>query len=79
MPAQLMNEWTYHYEVQLGKNVFDAAAKVDTLEILVFSNLSDASKWPKGKYKNVLRFDSKAHAADYGKKKKIRTSGKRPV
>ncbi|KAK1141155.1 hypothetical protein N8T08_009322 [Aspergillus melleus] len=67
-PDQPMNVWTYHYEKQQGMNVFDAAAKVPTLEKLIFSSLSDASKWSKGKYTNVMHFDSKAHAAKYGKK-----------
>ncbi|KAF7622862.1 putative hscarg dehydrogenase [Aspergillus flavus] len=58
---------TYEYELQQGKNVFDAAAKIDTLERLVFSSLSDASKWSKGKYTRVLHFEAKAHAVDYGR------------
>ncbi|KAE8157040.1 hypothetical protein BDV40DRAFT_309060 [Aspergillus tamarii] len=56
---------TYEYELQQGKNVFDAATKVETLERLVFSSLSDASKWSKGKYTWVLHFEAKAHAVDY--------------
>ncbi|PLB47401.1 putative hscarg dehydrogenase [Aspergillus steynii IBT 23096] len=67
-PDQPMNEWTYHYEKQQGMNVFDAAAKVPTLDRLIFSSLSDVSKRSNGKYKNVMHFDSKAHAAEYGRK-----------
>ncbi|KAE8389157.1 hypothetical protein BDV23DRAFT_173333 [Aspergillus alliaceus] len=65
--GQSMIKRTYQYELQQGKNVFDAAAKIATLERLVFSSLSNASKWSKGKYTHVLHFEAKAHAADYGK------------
>lgn len=37
-------EYTYDTELQHGRNVFDAASKVDGLESLIFSSLSDASK-----------------------------------
>ncbi|KAL2817617.1 hypothetical protein BJX63DRAFT_385531 [Aspergillus granulosus] len=66
-PTQPMNIFTYHYEVQQGRNVFDAAAKIPTLERLIYSNLADCTKWSKGKYPNVWHFCSKQHAADYGK------------
>jgi hypothetical protein len=57
----------YLYELQQGKNVFDAAAKIATLERFIFSSLSDASKWSGGKYRHVLHFEAKAHAAEYGR------------
>ena len=60
-------EFNYEYELQQGKNLFDAASKIDTLDRFIFSSLSDASKWSKGKYLNVFHFISKAHAAEYGK------------
>ncbi|KAL4782341.1 hypothetical protein BJX76DRAFT_349463 [Aspergillus varians] len=66
-PDQPMNEWTYEYELRQGKNVFDAAAQVASLEMLVFSALSNPTKWSKGKYPNVLHFTSKADAVEYGK------------
>ncbi|KAE8146464.1 hypothetical protein BDV25DRAFT_162370 [Aspergillus avenaceus] len=65
---QPANKRAYQYELQQGKNVFDAAAKVTTLERFIFSSLSDAGKWSKGKYTNVLHFEAKAHAAEYGEK-----------
>lgn len=60
------NRWAADHEEQQGKNVFDAAAKTEGLERLVFSGLSNATKWSKGKYPHVYHFDSKAHAAEYG-------------
>ena len=63
-----INEWVYDYELQQGKNVFDAAAKVSTLERLVFSSLADVRKWSGGKYTQVWHFDGKAHAEEYARK-----------
>jgi hypothetical protein len=54
--------------LQQGKNIFDAASKIESLKRLVFSGLSDASKWSGGKYTHVYHFDSKAHALEYGRK-----------
>ena len=62
-----INEWTYEYELQQGKNVIDAAARISTLERLVFSSLADVRKWSGGKYTNVWHFDGKAHAEQYCK------------
>ena len=64
-PGQLINEICYELEVQRGKNVALAAADVDTLERLVFSSLSDARKWSKGKYTRVYHFDSKVKVVQY--------------
>ena len=60
------NVWAGKYEEQQGKNVFDAAAKTEGLQRLIFSGLSNATKWSKGKYPHVYHFDSKARAAEYG-------------
>ncbi|KAJ9614548.1 hypothetical protein H2200_002685 [Cladophialophora chaetospira] len=62
------NVYVAGVEIQQGKNVFDAAAKTDGLERLIFSGLSNATKWSKGKYPHVYHFDSKALAAEYGQK-----------
>ncbi|KAL4959676.1 NmrA/HSCARG family protein [Aspergillus stella-maris] len=79
-PADIpMNESTHSYEIQQGKNVFDAVAKVPTLERLIFSSLSNATKWSKGKYPNVLHFTSKALAVEYGKEKYPELWGKTSV
>lgn len=65
-PGQTINEYSYDLELQRGKNMANAAATtLDTLERYVWSSLSDATKWSKGKYTWVYHFDSKAHVADY--------------
>jgi len=64
-PNQTVREWCYELEVQQGKNIADAVATVDTLELFIWSTLSDATKWSKGKYKGVFHFDSKAAVVDY--------------
>jgi len=63
--GQTINEFCFDLEVQKGKNIAIAAAGVDTLERLVFSLLSNARKWSKGKYTWVYHFDSKARVAEY--------------
>lgn len=65
-PGQTLREWAYELEVQQGKNVVDAAASaVNTLKLFIWSTLSNASKWSKGKYTGVYHFDSKAKVVDY--------------
>ncbi len=61
--------FTYEYELQQGKNIFDAAAQIDTLDRLIFSGLSDATRFSVGKYPHVCHFISKAHAAVYAEEK----------
>lgn len=68
-PGQAQNQRSYEHELQHGKNVFDAASQTEGLERLVFSYLSDATKWSQGKYKHIYHFDSKAHAVEYAKAK----------
>lgn len=58
-PAQTINEYCYELELQRGKNILLAAAGVDSLERFVFSSLSDARQWSKGKYTCVYHFNSK--------------------
>jgi nucleoside-diphosphate-sugar epimerase len=60
------NVWIGEKEEQQGKNVFDAAAQTKGLERLIFSSLSNVTKWSKGKCTHVYHFDSKARAAEYG-------------
>ncbi|KIW74229.1 hypothetical protein Z517_12169 [Fonsecaea pedrosoi CBS 271.37] len=60
------NVWVGQKEEQQGKNVFDAAAQTQGLQRLIFSGLSNATKWSRGKYTHVYHFDSKARAAEYG-------------
>lgn len=64
-PNQTLREWCYETEVQQGKNIADAVATVKTLELFIWSTLSQASKWSKGKYTGVYHFDSKAAVVDY--------------
>lgn len=63
--GQSFPEWCQEAEILQGKNTFEAAAQIPTLDRLVFSGLSHASKWSGGKYKQVLHFDSKAIAAEW--------------
>ncbi|TGO23611.1 hypothetical protein BPAE_0127g00320 [Botrytis paeoniae] len=56
-------EHAYDREVAQGINIAEAAASpsvLETLEYLIYSSLSDATKWSKGKYTTVYHFDSKA-------------------
>ena len=39
-----------------------------TLDRFVYSALSDAKRWSKGKYKSVYHFDSKAQVVEYVKR-----------
>jgi hypothetical protein len=64
-PNQTLREWCYESEVQQGKNIADAVATVETLELFIWSTLSQSSKWSKGKYTGVYHFDSKATVVDY--------------
>lgn len=55
------------YECQQNKNIIDAAAKITTLERLIFSSLPNTNKVSGGKYAHVYFYDSKAAAEEYGK------------
>jgi hypothetical protein len=59
----------YDLEFQQGKNIADAVATVKSLELFIWSSLSDAKKWSGGKYPGVYHFDCKAHVIDYIKNK----------
>ena len=63
--GQTLREWCFEKEVQQGKNIVDAVASVENLDLFVWSTLSHAAKWSKGKYKGVYHFDSKAAVVDY--------------
>ncbi|KAK9320089.1 NmrA-like family domain-containing protein 1 [Lipomyces orientalis] len=66
-PGQSINEYCYDVEVQHGKNIADAVATIadSTLETYVWSSLSHAAKWSRGKYTWVYHFDSKAAVYEY--------------
>jgi len=61
-PGQAMNEWAYEYEKQQGMNIFDAAAKTEGLQRLVFSTLPGPNKWTRGKLTKVCGYDDSLHA-----------------
>jgi hypothetical protein len=63
--GQSVREWCYELEVKQGKNVVDAVATVEGLELFIWSSLSDSKKWSGGKFEWVLHFDSKAKVVDY--------------
>ena len=52
----------YNLELQQGKNIADAAASVNRLELFIWSSLSDAAKWSEGRYQKVHHFNSKGTA-----------------
>jgi NmrA-like family len=66
-PGQTINEYCYEMELQQGKNIANAVATIanTTLELFVWSGLSNVKKWSKGKYTWVYHFDSKAAVTDY--------------
>ena len=66
-PGQTLVEYAFEEELNQGRNVFDAAATVTTLERIVFSSLPNVRKLSKGKYSKAYHFDSKALALDYAK------------
>jgi hypothetical protein len=59
------NQIAYEIEVQQGKNIIDAAAKISTLDRLVLSTLSDTSKWSNGEMTHNYHFDAKARFPEY--------------
>lgn len=65
-PGQALIEAAAELEEQQGKNIFDAAATISTIERLVFSTLANVKKLSGGKYTKAIHCDSKALAAEYG-------------
>ena len=66
-PGQLLNEYACDAEIQQGKNIANAAATLvdTTLELFIWSTLSNVKKWSKGKYTHVYHFDGKAAVTEY--------------
>lgn len=54
------NQYCHDLEVSRGLNLAKAAKETEGLERFVWSSLSAATKWSKGKYKNLWHFDGKA-------------------
>ncbi|OCK80551.1 NAD(P)-binding protein [Lepidopterella palustris CBS 459.81] len=61
---------TTHKEIEQGKRALDIAAKLPTLEHLIWSALPSITDVSGGKYRNVVHFDSKAVVTQYLKTKK---------
>lgn len=58
-------EFHYEEEVAKGRNIADAAAAVEGLEGFVWSSASEPGKWSKGKYDDLLSFESKGAVWKY--------------
>lgn len=65
--GQGIGVFSTEHEAQQNRNIIDAAAKVDTLEIFVFSSLPNTNKLSGGKYRHVYHFEGKAVAEEYGR------------
>ncbi|KAM6478018.1 NAD(P)-binding protein [Trichoderma sp. SZMC 28011] len=59
-PGQTINEFCYQLEVKRGKNMANAAARVETLERFVFSGLPSIKAVTNGKYPHAYHFEAKA-------------------
>ena len=68
-PGQTINQFCYDLEFTQGRNIADAAATVESLERYVWSSLSSAKKWSKGKYTWAYHLDAKAYVDEYIKEK----------
>ncbi|EXJ79100.1 hypothetical protein A1O3_08601 [Capronia epimyces CBS 606.96] len=64
-PGQTLMEWAHDYELQQGKNILAAANQTPGLQRLIYSALSYASKWSRGKYTHVYHYDAEGRAVDY--------------
>ncbi|KAL3452229.1 putative NAD dependent epimerase/dehydratase [Aspergillus insuetus] len=66
-PEQDITEYCFEVEVQQGKNLADAAAKVKRLERFVFSSMASAKQASGGKFDRLYHMDSKAVVVEYAK------------
>ncbi|KAI9840666.1 MAG: hypothetical protein M1837_001390 [Sclerophora amabilis] len=66
-PGEVLNKRAYDEEFQQGKNIVDAVSTIadSSLDLFVWSSLSNTKKWSKGKYQWVYHFDGKAAVVDY--------------
>jgi nucleoside-diphosphate-sugar epimerase len=58
-------DFHYEEEVAKGRNIADAAANVRGLERLIWSSASEPGKWSKGKYDDLMSFESKGAVWKY--------------
>ncbi|KAG0645413.1 hypothetical protein D0Z07_8952 [Hyphodiscus hymeniophilus] len=63
--GQTINEYSFQTEVQQGKNIAEAASKIKTLELFIWSDLVGAHETSGGKWKWVYHFDAKAAVEKY--------------
>ncbi|KFZ24226.1 hypothetical protein V502_01293 [Pseudogymnoascus sp. VKM F-4520 (FW-2644)] len=64
-PGQSPLDFHYKDEVTKGRNIADAAAAVEGLEGFVWSSASEPGKWSKGKYDDLMSFESKGAVWKY--------------
>jgi hypothetical protein len=64
-PGQSPLEFHFEEEVAKGRNIADAAAAVEGLERFVWSSASEPGKWSKGKYDDLLSFETKGAVWKY--------------
>ena len=64
-PDQDITEYCFEVELQQGKNLAQAAAKIPSLERYVFSSMANASKWSGGKFRELYHMDSKALTVEF--------------
>ncbi|KAG6849138.1 hypothetical protein H0H93_011001 [Arthromyces matolae] len=63
-------------EIQRGRNLADAAAKIPTLECFVYSAEASVKLCSKGKYSRAHHFDSKAAVVDYVRERHLELAKK---
>lgn len=63
--GQTINKYCYELEIKRGRNIADAAARIDTLDRFVFSSLPGIKSIADGKYQHVYHFDAKAEIGRY--------------
>lgn len=78
-PGQSLGEYCYEKELQQGKNIFDAAAKIESLERIVVSSLVDVDLLSAGRWKGVYHWDGKARSLAYAREKYPLLAGKMSV
>jgi hypothetical protein len=66
--GQSLGEYCAEKEERQGKNIADAAAKVEGLERIVTSSLPNVCELSAGKYRSVYHWDRKARAVSYLRK-----------
>jgi hypothetical protein len=64
-PEQDITDYCFEIEVQQGKNLAAAAAKVEGLERFVFSSMASAKRASGGKFDRLYHMDSKAVVVEY--------------